>query len=812
MWGMLRAQRKSKVTGRKPWTGWRLRISGVDAAIVVFNAVLIAVMWNAVVDVLRVDRQRTIDAAMLKNDNLATVLQQHALRTIETGDAVIHYLIREYARSGRALDVNQFMADYSVENRAFTGIVLADERGNVATTAYPGKTEKPVNVADREHFSVHIGRDNGLLFVGKPVIGRVTGKTVIPLTRRINKADGSFGGVGMVLIEPARFTNIFLDARLPPLDIISLAGLDGITRATLQGAVTSSGQDISKSRLFAARALRPDGNEVSRGGLDNVPRLFSYRTLHNYPVVAVVGTPEVDALADFSRRQSEYFWAAGLASALIAGVTVLLLLMLARQRRASASIAGSQARFLATFNQAAIGISHSDLEGRYTDVNQRVCDILGYTREELLGRSFTHVTHPHEIRESNERRRQAGAGGAGVQREKRYIRKDGSTVWCLVTSSVVNDAAGKPAYVASIMQDTSERKQAVDLLRDSEARLANAQRIAKTGAWELDLPGNQLHWSEQTFEIFGLETRAGIDYGAFLERVHPSDLGIIELARRSAQKDDPRLDIEYRITLPDGTAKVVHAAGELTRGPRGEPLRISGTITDITQRKQWEKDLRDHAEEMRSLALRLSEVEETERRNINRELHDRIGQNLAVLNLNLSMLRAAAVDGPPPLASGLSEAQALLETTIAQVRNVMADLRPPALDEYGLLAALRTGAESFAARTGLKITVLGEELEPRPALATETALFRIAQEAMTNAAKHAGAQHLDIALASRPGCIALSITDDGIGMKAGHPGTAGVSWGLKTMRERAEAIGATLRIDSTPQGTRIAIELSAAAA
>ena len=103
------------------------------------------------------------------------------------------------------------------------------------TTAYSGNLAKPLNVADREHFRVHVEHDSGRLFVGKPVVGRVTGQWVIPVTRRINKADGTFGGVAMALIEPARFTDVLHDAKLRPLDVISLVGLDGITRARLSG-------------------------------------------------------------------------------------------------------------------------------------------------------------------------------------------------------------------------------------------------------------------------------------------------------------------------------------------------------------------------------------------------------------------------------------------------------------------------------------------------------------------------------------------------------------------------------------------------
>ena len=135
-------------------------------------------------------------------------------------------------------------------------VMPADEHGNLATSAYMGKPEKPVNVADREHFKVHRARDTQEVIVGKPVTGRVTGKAVVPITRRVNKPDGSFGGVAMVLIEHSRFTDVLHDAKLGQLDIISVIGMDGITRARLRGTTPTAGEDISKSPLFAEQAQK----------------------------------------------------------------------------------------------------------------------------------------------------------------------------------------------------------------------------------------------------------------------------------------------------------------------------------------------------------------------------------------------------------------------------------------------------------------------------------------------------------------------------------------------------------------------------
>lgn len=922
---------------------------GGNLAIVVFNAALIGMVWIAVLEIANVDRRETINSAIDRNDNLAIALEQYTQRTIESADAVIQYMIREYVRNSRKLNLDQFVLDYTIDNKAFAGIVLADEHGNLASSAYMGKPVKPVNVADREHFRVHLTRDTQTAFVGKPVTGRITGKFVVPITRRINKPDGSFGGVAMVLVEHSRFTDVLHDAKMRQLDIISLVGFDGITRARLRGTTPTAGEDIRKSPLFAEQALRPNGNYAARGQVDGIKRIFSYRTLPEYQLIATVGASEKDVLAGFLQRRQQYFGVAGFVSLLIAGFTAFLIIGLTQQRRAAASIARNQARFLATFNQAAVGIAHSDLDGICLEVNQKLCDIIGYPREELLGRKFTTLTHPDDVAASFDFRRQVAARPGEItslQREKRYIHKNGSIVWCLLTTTVVRDDAGNVDYLAAIIQDISALKateQALRLLEQEQrllaksaeserVRLAEAQSVAKIGSWETTLPDLQVLWSEETYRIFETDPiRFQPTHTAFLEFIHPDDRAKVDAAFSASLADQSRHSIEHRIVLRDGRIKIVDERWRTFFDDRGQPIRVAGTCQDITDKKKAEQDraqlaaivessndaiisrsldgvivswnkaaermfgwtaaeavgrppqimtppdylgkfthyiervkrgettepfetirvrkdglrfdaqvclsavkdssgqvigiativrdiserklaeaaLRDYAAEMRHLSWRLSEVEERERRNIHRELHDQVGANLAALKLDLGLINTMlAADTPKTISDRLKKTQQLTGETIARIRDVMADLRPPALDDYGLLAALRNYAQPYAARLGIPVMVDGDDIQPRLAIAVETALFRIAQEALSNIAKHAQARHVGITVATTDDRVTLVVADDGAGFDAGHADPHHAAWGLRTMRERAQAIAANFRVESSPgSGTRVIVEL-----
>lgn len=234
------------------------------------------------------------------------------------------------------------------------------------------------------------------------------------------------------------------------------------------------------------------------------------------------------------------------------------------------------------------------------------------------------------------------------------------------------------------------------------------------------------------------------------------------------------------------------------------------------------QSVKEQGQQLHALTNRLTEVEEAERRQLARELHDQVGQNLTALSLNLKIVQDQieaqkvnlADDLTAPLVNRLSDSLALVEETATRSRNVMEHLRPPALEEYGLLAALKWYATEFQTRTGVEVTLTGAEPKPRLPIASETVLFRIIQEALTNVARHAQATHVEISLAAVEEYVRLTIADDGIGF---DPQTANPAkqdgrqhWGLINMSERAYAMGGRCRIDSVPdEGTRVTVEIKA---
>jgi signal transduction histidine kinase len=214
---------------------------------------------------------------------------------------------------------------------------------------------------------------------------------------------------------------------------------------------------------------------------------------------------------------------------------------------------------------------------------------------------------------------------------------------------------------------------------------------------------------------------------------------------------------------------------------------------------------------IRALAMRLSEAEEAQRQQIAQDLHDEVGQSLAVLGINLTILESQLGEqAQADVEARLKDSAALVKHTTQRIRNLMAELRPPILDDYGLLAVLRWYAEHFTMRTGLTVMVLGKEFTPRLPRNAEISLFRIAQEALTNVVKHSQADQVQVTLDYSNKLVCMAISDNGVGFdttQLASPNTSS-GWGLLTMRERAEALGGRCHVESTPQsGTKVWVEV-----
>lgn len=349
--------------------------------------------------------------------------------------------------------------------------------------------------------------------------------------------------------------------------------------------------------------------------------------------------------------------------------------------------------------------------------------------------------------------------------------------------------------------------------REIQAQLAAIVESSNDAIVSRDRDGITVSWNAAAERMFGWTAQEAIGRPTRLI-VPPERIGALQPLVQRAMHGEYLHPVESTFLCRDGTRIQAYVTLSGIRDERGDVFALALTINDITDLKRKEKALQEYSMRLRRLSVRLLEVEDAERRSISRELHDRIGQDLSALNLTFGMLRSQLPEeSQTAVQTRLKDMQGLLRAIVVNVRDVMSELRPPVLDDYGLLAALRHLLEKFAERTTISADVKGNELNPRLPSVVETAMFRISQEALNNIAKHAQAKKVEVSLGEDSRHVVLEIADDGVGFNLEGMLASEATWGIATMRERAEAVGIGFRMESAPgSGTRVVIEVARSAA
>ena len=502
----------------------------------------------------------------------------------------------------------------------------------------------------------------------------------------------------------------------------------------------------------------------------------------------------------------------------------------------------SERRYRMLMEQASDGIHTYDFQGNFIEVNHSLCEMLGYTRDELLGLNVRDLV-PEEELVSSPIRFDELSSGKTIVRERRLLRKDGGVLDVEISGRMI-----QPGVLQAIVRNVTARKRAEERLRRSEEWLRAILEVSRDGILveedEVIVYVNTsyclLFGYEKPQELLGHnisivlseeDQKRLLEYGKSRGRgeIAPS---LYEF--KGQHKDGSLLDLEAAVSSSTmaGRTYIITAIRDIAERKRAEEAlrqmldglekRVEERTAElaktnreleleIAERKRIEQTLRESEWRLKIALQNNVTAQEDERRRIARELHDEMGQHLTALTLGLREL------GDSVQLSDLSEAKLRqvqeLTNQVSREMHVLAmDLRPTTLDDLGLQTALSNYLEQWMERTTISIELhsIGfDERRLHPNI--ETALYRIVQEAMTNVIKHAQADHVSVILESRLDHVLTIVEDNGQGFDVeammNEPVTQG-GLGLIGMQERVTLLGGTFNLESSPGiGTSIFVRI-----
>ena len=565
--------------------------SRVSIAIAAGCALLVAALWIVTFERIDYERNAEIGEAIKRNSSLALAFEEHTARTLKLADQTLAFLKMEYEAEGAGMPPGLPAAIQQRDPAAYTFLAIVDARGNLV---FGVEKNKALNVADRPYFQHHLRNPGAALHVSPPTAGRLNGRQAIMVTRRVDRPDGGFGGVVIAGVDPAYFSDFYGKVEHGSDGMVQLVGLDGILIARNSRFGAIGGSDMSKSTLLANARRSDAGNFLSLGRLDGVPRYQSFRVNRDFGLVVAVGASERDVLANARDRARMYYLGSTLATLLAIGLSAWLIAVVRREKRAMGAALAGEALYRVTFDQAAVGIAHNSLDGRYLRANRKFCELVQYTEEELRGKTFMSLLHPEDQPSPQHLRRLVEKGT--LELENRHLRKDGTVVWVTVAVSAVRKPDGTPDYLVAMVQDISARKKAELELARAENRYRGTFEGAGVGIVNTALDGRLLRVNRKMCDLLGFTEKELLEHN-FLHITHPDDraAGGEQAKRLLAGVPGDVVEFEKRYLRSDGATLWALVTVALVRDASGAPDYFATMVQDISARKRAEQAVREAA-------------------------------------------------------------------------------------------------------------------------------------------------------------------------------------------------------------------------
>jgi PAS domain S-box-containing protein len=464
-----------------------------------------------------------------------------------------------------------------------------------------------------------------------------------------------------------------------------------------------------------------------------------------------------------------------------------------------------QAAMQARFRLAAIvestddAIIGKDLDGIVTDWNKGAERIYGYSADEMIGRSISILAPRDRADDLPRLLRKINDGDSVNHFETCRLRKDGARIDVSLTVFPVIDAEGRIVGSSGIARDISERKHQEAILRESEERFRlvadnTPAMIWMSGADKISTFANKA-WLDFTGRSLEAELASG-----WAEGIHPEDLGrCIDAYAQAFDRREP-FRMEYRLRRRDGEFRWILDIGVPRFNQDGSFAGFVGSGVDVTESKLAEESLA-------SVSRRLMEAQEQERVRIAREIHDDIGQRLALLSVEIQQMKEIVPDSLAELRRRMEELEKQTWEISTDAQSLSHELHSSRLEYLGIVSAMRGFCNEFGDKHKVDIDFDNQGVPHTVPPEISVCVFRVLQESLHNALKHSGVQHFEVKLQGSPKEIQLTVRDSGVGFDPELAmNTQGL--GLISMLERVKLVKGTISIASRPHsGTEVSVRV-----
>ena len=465
------------------------------------------------------------------------------------------------------------------------------------------------------------------------------------------------------------------------------------------------------------------------------------------------------------------------------------------------------------------GLSVVDIDGVHLVVNPALCRMTGFSGEELIGSGLPHLYWPPEEHEAIQAAFRNVQEGHTNELELTFMRKGGERFPAIVSPSAVKDIQGRVLGYMATMKDITEHRKADDALKASQQRFRDIVNTTDGIVWEADATTVDFTFvSQQAERLLGYPIGDWLQPGFWLEHLHPDDrVWAPNYCATLTRKMLPH-DFEYRFIARDGRTVWLHDMVTVVV-ENAEPRWLRGIMVDVTRGKEAEQQLREMAasleakveertRQLRTVSAQLTMTEERERRMLAQDLHDNLGQLIAVIKIKLTTLAAGS------LPSSVSEVVALVDQAEQSARSITMELSPPILHRLGLMAALEWLGDEMERVYGIAVRIEGDRCENALGHEVQAVLYRSVRELLINVVKHAGISEASVSCLCGERQVVLVVDDGGCGFDpAVHGGAMSGqrSFGLSSIYERMVNIGGAMEVDSSPgHGTTITLTVPCA--